>query len=121
MTIFIKEAVVAAFKFSFSMYPYLLVSFSLLLIQTSGFSLVIAASDPMCPDILQKLASANGAVNCERIKCSVNVTKEDCPKETFFVEKLSLCGCCPGCASYIGIPSEPFRTYVTYLISSSLT
>jgi len=79
---------------------------------TVFFEASTLAQDPSCPAALLKLIP-DGNV-CDKIKCKVNVTEEMCPRGTFFTEKLTFCGCCPGCAKYVGIKGYPLPGRVSY-------
>lgn len=51
----------------------------------------------LCPKALSNIPNV-----CDRFKCFRNITKDDCPLDTFFIKNLTLCGCCPGCAKFLG-------------------
>ncbi|XP_021951945.1 uncharacterized protein LOC110848903 [Folsomia candida] len=56
------------------------------------------SSSLFCPKALSSIPNV-----CDRFACKLNMTEADCPLDTIFVKGLTLCGCCPGCAKYIGL------------------
>ncbi|OXA55675.1 uncharacterized protein LOC110848902 [Folsomia candida] len=68
--------------------------------------------DFACPKVLCDLKRKNVQNFCENVQC-VGIEVENCTENnaagagrTMYEEKLTMCGCCPGCVKYKGVGEE---------------
>lgn len=55
-----------------------------------------------CPELICKLKNSRSADFCKDVVCD-GLLPKDCPPGSLYEPGLSMCGCCAGCARFLGI------------------